>query len=102
MAGDFETITVSSSPIGFTASKLNPTTGYFAGRKAERVECSLEGNPIRFQKHLVANQNLAAGVGHPKNVLDEWAEKGHATLFNYRMIAQGADGTVSVTFYYQV
>lgn len=102
MAGDFEVITVSSSPIGFTASKLLPTTGYFANKKAERVECVLEGNSIRLQKHLVANQTLSTSIGHPKNVLDEWAEKGHGTLYNYRMIAQGGNATVSVTYYYQV
>ena len=102
MAGDFEVITVSSTPIGFTASKLLPSSGYYAGKKAERVECVLESNPIRLQKHLVAAQTLSASVGHPKNVLDEWAEKGHATLYNYRMIAQAGDAHVTVTFYYQV
>ena len=103
MAGDFERITVSSSPIGFTLSKLlkvdvsNPEIV----RKAERVEITLEDNPIRLQKHLVADQTLSTTVGHPKNVLDEWSERGHATLYNYRMIAQGADAHVNVTYYYQ-
>ena len=103
MAGDFERITVSSSPIGFTLSKLlkaDPDNADIV-RKAERVELTLEGNPIRIQKHLVANQTLSTTVGHIKNVLDEWSEKGHATLYNYRMIATGADAHVTVTYYYQ-
>ena len=103
MAGDFEVITVSTDPIGFTASKLLPTTGQYAGKKAERVECTLETDQIRLQKHIVANQTLSASIGHIKNVYDEWAEKGHATLFNYRMIRAGSDDAhVTVSYYYQV
>ena len=103
MAGDFEVITVSTVPIGFTASKLLPTSGQYLGKKAERVECTLETDQIRFQKHIVANQTLSASVGHIKNVFNEWAEKGHATLFNYRMIRSGSDDAhVTVSYYYQV
>ena len=46
--GEYEAITVSNSPIGFSESKYNPTTGQSANSNAKKIFCRVENSPIRF------------------------------------------------------
>jgi hypothetical protein len=86
----FETITVSSTAIGFTAATYNPTTG-----KAKRVFLSCATNPIRFRYD---GTNPTTTVGHVLSAGSSINITGGNAIDNFKMIASGSDATCSATY----
>lgn len=86
----FETITVSSSSIGFTAGTYSPTTG-----PAIMALVTTETNPLRF----TADGTTPTGsVGHLAAASSQIEVCGTQAVRNFRMIRTGSDATVQVTY----
>lgn len=101
-AGDFETITVSTTAIGFTASKLliNQAGGFH--KRAVKAFLSIADGDIRVR---FDGTNPTNTVGHKFLSGSDFTVIGDSDITKLRMIkdtASGADAAVSVTFYYVV
>lgn len=86
----FETITVSSTAVGFTSATYNPATG-----AAKRALLSCETNPIRFRYD---GTNPTTTVGHALAAATMINITGGNAISQFRMIASGSDSTCSVTY----
>lgn len=95
---DRETITVSTTAIGFTTSKLQPQASADARDlgKARQVVVSVEGS-IRWEMVRAVNP-VAGSVGHPNsNGQLEFAN--WQAMVNFRAVREGAeDATLQVTY----
>lgn len=99
VAFDYETITVSTSVVGLTGSKIQPASG----RAASSAAITVEGANIRYR--LDGGEPVAGGAGHlgydtsiaPTLVI--WVY-GTENLRNFRVVREGAsDATLRVTYY---
>lgn len=92
IAYDFEQITVSSTAIGFTATKSAP-----AGlNPADAVFITVETNAIRVRDD---GTNPTAAVGQPLVVNQTGWVCGPGAIAKTKFIRQSADATVDATFY---
>lgn len=101
ICGDYESITVSTTAIGFTAAKLAPVAGAYAGKKAEAALVTVETQPLRFRAD---GANPTAAEGHVLIAGDErywyW---GYHDLAKVKFIRKDAsDATVKVSYFYRV
>lgn len=89
----FESITVSSAAIGFTAATYgNPTTGA-AGTSAL---VTIESNPVRWRAD---GTDPTASVGHLLGAGESLEVEGSLDLASIRFIATGSDATARVTYF---
>lgn len=89
----FESISVSSSAIGFTtATWSNPTTG----SAARMALVTIETNPVRWRAD---GTNPTASVGHLLGAGDGVKVWGATDITSIRFIATGGDATARVTYY---
>lgn len=89
----FETITVSTTSIGFTAATLAPS----GSNPAEMAIVSVESNPVRYRLDGLAPSST---VGHPAVAGDALTVCGTLSAKALRFIRSGAvDATLSVTYY---
>jgi hypothetical protein len=98
-AGDFESITVSTTAIGPTAAKLkiNQTGGMF--KRAVKVFLTTETNSIRLRWD---GTDPTASVGHLLTAGSSITVEGEQNVANLKMIRSVADGTVMLTYYYNL
>lgn len=97
-ATDFETVTVSTVSIGFTASKILQNVTGGTKRRCVKALFTVETNPVRFRFDGTAP---TATVGHLMAAGDSFLVTGDANVSNMRLIRQGgADGTVMVTYFF--
>lgn len=88
-AYEFEKITVSTTAVGFTASKIAPTS---AGR-ATLVVCSVETNPIRVRMDGT-NPDASTGVAYVAG--STITLNGYQDISRFKAIRSGgADGTLN-------
>lgn len=90
-ATQFEQITVSSTVIGFTASKIG--TPY---PPAVAAACSLEGGSIRWTTDGTTPTTL---IGHLMVSGDKIMLKGRGDIQNFKAIRVTLDGTLSCSYY---
>ncbi len=99
VAFDYETVTVSSSVVGLTAGKIQPTSG----RAALGAALTVEGGNIRYR--LDGGNPVAGSAGHlgydasvaPGQAI--WLY-GTENLRNFRAVREGAsDAALRVTYY---
>lgn len=91
----FETITVSSTSIGFTATTFAP-----AGQtQAVMAVATLATNDIRYRSDGL---DPTAAIGHALAATGTITVCGIGSLRQTRFIRQTADGTLSVSYYRQV
>lgn len=88
----FETITVSSTGIGFTAATYAPATG----PQAMMALITIETNAIRFRSDGTAP---TAAIGHPVSAGSTIEVCGTANVRNFLMIRQSADASASVSYF---
>lgn len=91
---DFDTITVSASAIGLTASKytappLEPL------KEAQYIIITSETNNIRYR---IDGTNPTASVGHLLTAGSTLTLTGFSTIKNFKAIATGADATIMATY----
>lgn len=91
-AYDFETVTVSNTGIGFTATKYRPAD---TSRKATTVLLTVEGDSLRFR---LDGTNPTASVGHLVTAGGSVTLEGYDNIKNFRAIRVTTDATVRVSF----
>ena len=97
-AGDYESITVSSTAVGFTASKLNPTSGDFKGMNCKEVYCTSETASLRFRMDGI---NPTATEGHLLPSGSELKIKNPQSIAKFKAIRNTTtDAVLKVTYYY--
>lgn len=87
----FETITVSSTAIGFTTSLISPT-----GRSASVAVGYVATDAIRYRDDA---SNPTAAVGMPIAASTPFQVCGVLAIRQFKMIRQTTDATVSVSYY---
>lgn len=93
----FETITVSTVAIGFTAATINTTTAgaAFITVEVQPVRWTLIGTPTSTSGHLIE----PPPAGNADSTRGQWF-CGRTALLNLRFIrSSGSDSTVRVTYY---
>jgi len=91
LASEFEKITVSSTPIGFTVVKIgNPAA------PAVAAACSLEGADIRWRSDGI---NPTTTVGHLMSTGEKIMLKGNGDIKNFKAISVTTNGTLSCTYF---
>jgi hypothetical protein len=96
--GDFETIADLSASVGFTAAKLRPTSGDFAGKVAHRAIIQPLVNPICFNYF-----GAAATVDHLKLAVDDvFILYGIDDLEDFRCIQTAAGAQLRVHYDYRL
>lgn len=89
----FETITVSTTAIGFTSTVISPA-GAIGGKSAF---CTVESQPIRWREDGTVP---TASVGHPKVAGTEVSLIGLNNMLKFKAIRSGAtDATLSCTYF---
>jgi hypothetical protein len=96
VADQFETITATTSSIGFTSSKILPTTGDFAGKKARAALISVETADVRFTiDGTTPTVTSGTGAGHLLNAGMFYELAGENNVSNFRCInAVASSGAV--------
>ena len=88
----YESITVSTIAIGFTAAQLNPANA----QRAERAFITVEGAAIRFR---IDGTDPTSSEGHLVLANSSFVLSGQNALANFRAIRDGGtDGTAKVTY----
>lgn len=88
----FETITVSSVSLGFTAASAYPT----GGPAADMAVVDVETNGIRYRADGTAP---TASVGNPVAAAATFTVCGQPSIKAVRFIRQTSDATLSVSYY---
>lgn len=91
---DFDTITVSSSAVGLTASKYNHVPPNVL-RDAQYIVITSETNSIRYR---IDGTDPTASVGHLMPAGSALVLTGITTIRNFKAIATGSDATLQVTY----
>ena len=91
---DYEAITVSSTPVGLTATKIQPA----GGRKRRGAVIHIATNACRYRldpeaHHLSTTTGIVVAAG------DEFTVDGHNNLSQLRLIASATDGAAQVHYY---
>lgn len=94
VADQFETITATTSSVGFTASKILPTTGDFVGKQARAALISVETADIRFTiDGTTPTVTSGNGAGHLLTPGMFYELAGENNVSNFRCInAVGSSG----------
>jgi len=95
--GDFETITVADTAIGFTAAKLKPTTGDFEGMKAVEAFFTVETAQARFR---CDGTDPTSTVGHLLSSGDNVTIIGKNNVDKFKAIRVSASATIQVSYRY--
>ena len=99
ICGDSEQLAVSTASVGFTSTKLKPTSGNFTGQKCQRV---------LFQAHddaCYVNFDGTAATstkGVEMTALDILVEEGFANISNLRFIRKTGNMVIRAWFWYNV
>jgi hypothetical protein len=96
--GDYEEVTVGVSAVGFSSTKLMPTTGPYARMPARAAMVSSENGDIRFR---IDGGLPTISSGHYFTNGDNLVVTGTQSLQQFRGIRCGdADGLLMVTYFY--
>lgn len=99
-AGDFEQISVGVTAVGFTSTKLQPTSGTYSGKSAHMVMIVPEDGAVRFR---LDGTSPTAAVGMLLNLGETLTLEGYETLSGAKFISQsGATITLNVTYFYHL
>ena len=97
-AGDFESVTVSTTAIGCTSTKIDISqTGGFH-KRAVKILCTVEDASIRIRYD---GTDPTASVGHLFSASDFFIIQGEQNISRLRMIRSGGtNGVVRITYFY--
>jgi hypothetical protein len=97
--GNFELLTVGTTPVAFSGSKINPTSGSYAGMSAKAVLVSAEGGDIRFRVDGTGSPSSTSG--HVMTSGDVLLISGTQAIVQFRAIRLGTSNvTMQVTYFY--
>jgi hypothetical protein len=103
IAASFETITTLTSAKGFTSSKILPTTGNFAGKRAKFALVSVETADIRYTVDgTTPTVTAGTGAGHLVTSGTYLVIRGEHNINNFMCInAVNASGAnIKVTYFF--
>ena len=87
VAASFETIGTTTSAIGFTSSKIAPTTGNYAGYRARAAIISVETADIRFTiDGTTPTITAGTGAGHLLQTGASFIITGESNVANFSCI----------------
>lgn len=96
VARAYESLTVSSTAVGFTAANYNPTAGNLPDSKqAEEVFLRVESNQVRYR---LDGTDPTSAVGTILDVGETLTIRGITDISRFRAIATGSDATLRVEF----
>ncbi len=96
--GDYEEVTVGVSAVGFSSTKIMPTTGPYARMSARAVLVSSENGDIRFR---IDGGLPSTSLGHYFTNGDTLVITGTQAIQQFRGIRCGdTDGGLRVTYFY--
>ena len=93
--GAHESITVSSTAVGFTSTTRTPTTGDFKNMTARIAHCMVETDNIRYR---VDGTNPTSTTGHLKYASSEFYIMGTTAIKKFRAIRTSTDATLKVNY----
>lgn len=101
-----ESITVSSTAVGFTAAKIinQPTTNGVADpiRRCVEAFVTVEDQPARYTYDGTTPTTGAAGVGHLLAAGDTLTIQGYEAISKFRIIRSGVtDSALRVTYHFR-
>jgi hypothetical protein len=94
ISGGYEALTV-DTVIGFTATKIKPTSGNFLGKVCQEVLCTLETDDIRF---TLDGTTPTALIGHLLEKGQNLTIKNPADIVNFRAIKVTLAASLKVTY----
>jgi hypothetical protein len=96
--GDYEEVTAGVSVVGFSTTKIMPTTGPYARLSARAALVSSENGDIRFR---IDGGLPSASSGHYLTNGDTLVLTGTQAIQQFRAIRSGdTDGVLRVTYFY--
>jgi hypothetical protein len=96
--GDYEEVTVGLSVVGFSSTKIMPTTGPYARLSARAALMSSENGDIRFR---IDGGLPSASSGHYLTSGDTLVLTGTQAIQQFRAVRSGeTDGVLKVTYFY--
>lgn len=98
-AGDFEQITVSTTALGGTSTKLAINLEGGKVRRAVKIRVSVETNSIRYR---IDGTDPTASIGHLVVAGEYFDLEGETNISRLRMIRASADATVNITYFYVI
>jgi hypothetical protein len=101
---DHETITPGDTPPGFSAAKIVPTTGEWAGKRAQAALISVEDNSITFCfSGATPTQSSGTGICHKLDPGQSWVLPSQPAVEKFLCIARttGSPATVRATFFFR-
>lgn len=97
--GDSEQLAVSSSSVGFTATKLLPTSGDFTGKKCDKVILQVATDAVYC---AMSGAAASSTVGQEMAVGDYLVLENYDNIKNLRFIRKTTDAVVKAFFFYRV
>jgi hypothetical protein len=103
-AGGYETITPGNTVTGFTAAKINPTSGPYAGMRAIKAQCIVKTNTINWTvdgSTPTQTGGSDAAMFSIANVVIE--VYGYKDISRFKAIdgTSGAAGTLHCTYFFE-
>lgn len=95
--GGYEKLSTITSSIGFTAAKVEPTSGVYRGRIAKAVLITVETASIRFT--MDTTTPVVTGASEAGSKIDagqSYVVRGHRTIRNFRCINETASNGAKV------
>ncbi len=96
--GTYEVLTVGATPLGFSISKYNPTSGPYAKMYAQAVLISVEDADVRFR---LDGGTPTSTEGHQMSNGDNLILTGTQAIKQFRAAKAGdASATLRVTYFF--
>ena len=94
----YESITVSTTAIGFTLAEIKPNTGIFKDMECHEVFCTLETASIRY---CVDGTTATTDVGHLVSAGQTITIRNKESIKNFSAYRDATtDGVLKVTFFF--
>ena len=103
VASDYEELSSITDAIGFTSSKIAPTTGDLAGKRVKAALLSAEIADIRFTLDgTTPTVTAGTAVGHLLYYGNALEIRGYANIANFKCInaVNGSGSKVKCTFFF--
>ncbi len=100
IGADFEQITVSTSAIGCTSSKLNPTSGDYKGMSCKRILVRVETDQVRYRIDGTDPTSTVGQILYKRDIFIEANPQNIAKFKAIRDTGSSTSATLNVEYYY--
>lgn len=92
---DYESITVPTGVVGFTATKIKPTSGLYSGIEADFAMVTVESNSIRYRLDGI---DPSSSEGHLTAASDGFELHSATLIRNFKTTRVTSDATIKCTY----